>query len=321
MSNWYEFKKLYSTANPNRCIFKAYVLDKDTYRIIIDEHNLFTEIFLSIINGTYVISPLIYDGEKTCYDFIKINTNNAINNLQQYIDFISNDNVRKRFILKKANIHSVLSIRFKGPDFNFDQGMNPYSVNKANKIAYGISKVLTIEDKMKDQFIFNKAGSLIYDIHMPEYDSLNSVNYIKNILFNMNDGIIAKYDEFTYSLAKQLYEAVKIKNLDSITVELGDNSAIDINMDNIKKIYNEMRSEYITISGIPDTYSNKNKSFKIKKYSCYIQDYNDEIIKVIKELIENKIYVEVTGKRKPNHDNTIYITNITNDDINLSFSI
>ena len=133
--------------------------------------------------------------------------------------------------------------------------------------------------------------------------------------------IIAKYDEFTYSLAKQLYEAVKIKNLDSITVELGDNSAIDIDMDNIKKIYNEMRSEYITISGIPDTYSNKNKSFKIKKYSCYIHDDNDEIIKVIKELIENKIYVEVSGKRKPNHDNTIYITNITNDDINLSFSI
>lgn len=103
-SNWYEFKKLYTASNPDDCLFHAYVADKDNYRIIIDENNIFTEIFLSIITGEYIVSPIVLENNKLIYNHIQINNQDAIENLKQYINNINNQNIKEKFILTKIEI-------------------------------------------------------------------------------------------------------------------------------------------------------------------------------------------------------------------------
>lgn len=97
-SNWYEFKKLYTASNPDDCLFHAYVADKDNYRIIIDENNIFKDIFLSIISGSYKMYPII----KKSYKEISINSGDAIQNLREYISLLSSDIKKNKFILQQC---------------------------------------------------------------------------------------------------------------------------------------------------------------------------------------------------------------------------
>lgn len=108
MIKWYEFKKLYVASNTDNCMFKAYIADKDTYKIILEDNNLFSNIFLSIINGSYIMSPIIYDKEGIPkYEYIKIDNHDAIKNIQKYISMISNNKVRQRFIFHEINIKII----------------------------------------------------------------------------------------------------------------------------------------------------------------------------------------------------------------------
>lgn len=321
MNSWYEFKKLYSASNPDNCIFKAYVVDENTYRIIIDEDDLFKDIFLSIIKGTYMMSTIVSDNDMLKYKDIKIDNQDAIKNLQQYIDMLSKETVKQRFKLNKTNIIPIISFQFKGPDFNYKQGMNPPAHNRATKLVYSILNLISGGD-MQEQFLFSKAGSLIYDIHMPENNLSNHISDIKQMLLHINSGNISSFNNIAYNnIIKNLYELTKIQNLDSLNIIFAENDIIDINFDNIINVYNNMDSINKSIKGVPDGYSHKHNSFKIGKYVCKMHNPEpDDIIK-IKNASASTIQIVVQGIIEFEHEYTILVTSINIDDDIIYFEL
>lgn len=314
MLNWYEFKKLYSASHPNDCLFHAYVVDKDTYRIVIDENNIFKEIFLSIIKGTYKMYPLEHINGQIVYREKLINTNNAIDNLKEYINLQSSDTLKNKFILKKTNIVSAASFQFKGPDFNYEQGMLPSSVTKASKIVYGFTKALSSnKEERQNQFLFSKAGSLIFDIQMPDDKCQAKVNVMQNLINMINNPSLYNGSDEINLVIKYLYELTKIKNLDSFNIILSNGQPLTIDLDNVKRLYQEIHAGSIEIEGVPDSYSNKNNSFRINKYSCYLQNPEYNTIKMIKQFCEQKNNIRVSGRLKNNHAYTIEVASIEYD--------
>lgn len=321
MSNWYEFKKLYSASNLDDCIFKAYVVDENTYRIITDENDLFKDIFLSIIKGTYTMSTIISDNGISKYEDIKIDNQDAIKNLQQYIDMLSKETIKQRFKLEETNIIPIISFQFKGPDFNYKQGMNPVAYNRATKLVYSILNLVSGDD-MQEQFLFSKAGSLIYDIHVPENNQSNHINVVKQMLLHINSGNISSFNHITYNnIIKNLYELTKIQNLDSLNIIFAENDIIDINFNNIINVYSNMDSINKSVTGIPDGYSHKHNSFKIGKYVCKMHNPQpDDIIK-IKNASANTVQIIVQGIIEFEHEYTILVTSINIDGDIISFEL
>lgn len=301
---WFEFKKLYSANNPNDYIFRAYVADKNTYRIVCDKNNLFKNIFLSIIRGEYKMYKLNKPHNE--YEEILINNDNIIDNIKQYINMQQSEKLKNRFMLNETNLVSAISYHFEGPDFNYEQGMLPTAFNKSNNIVFGISAAISNDYDMQEQFILQRAGSLIYDLYIPENENIEK---IKNVIININNNTnnIQENNEYMYNISKYLYDLRKIKNLESLQLTFYDNETITINMNNIEQIYNRVRKDYITIRGVPDRYSNKDNSFRIKKFACYLEEPDNETIAKIKQKSNNKEIIEISGKIKQNHDNTILV--------------
>ncbi|MDR2869289.1 MAG: hypothetical protein LBV04_02455, partial [Deferribacteraceae bacterium] len=91
--------------------FEALVYDKNQYHIVIDRHNLFGEIFKKIIAGTYarecIDKGLLNEWHEKCQTdanfnismdeyakkLFKINGNNPVKNLKEYIKWKNSDSV------------------------------------------------------------------------------------------------------------------------------------------------------------------------------------------------------------------------------------
>lgn len=84
MNGYYEFRKNLG----DYCVFKAYIKDEYDYNIVIDELNVFSNIFKMIIKGEYSES-----------DFnIKIDNKNAIENIKQYMQYADKRNKKYKLI-------------------------------------------------------------------------------------------------------------------------------------------------------------------------------------------------------------------------------
>lgn len=107
MEKWFVFKKEYSANNPENCIFKAYISNKDNYEIVIDENNIFGNIFLRIIKGKFVMHNLIEQEKENSkilmplYEEYRIDNKNAIKNLEEYVKELPSDKLRSLFVLEE----------------------------------------------------------------------------------------------------------------------------------------------------------------------------------------------------------------------------
>lgn len=306
---WFRFKTLYSSSGNNAILFDSFVCDSNTYRVNYDENGLFTDTFIDIIKGKCKLYKKI-DNNYNNFQELHINEQNAIDNLKKYMELTKGDNSTVD-IIEPVDLSNILTGRFKGPDFNYDQGMNPPAFNRANNIIYGLSKIFNDILHEKEQFVLQKAGSLVYELYAPS----NKVNkdikkYILKVVENDIKSINKNERYIIYNISKYLYDLKKIKNLDCLELVFGDNDSVFVDIDNVEKTYMNTRKESIKIKKTPDSYSNKNKSFKMGKYSCYLPEHMEDMINEIKNMIENKETVEVYGKLKANHDNTIIVEKI-----------
>lgn len=335
LNKWYEFKILYSSSKQEYTCFRALIIDDTTYKIICDDNNLFKKQFIDIIKGNAILyvknkeklDKLInsnlnsYKSLNQIYDIIPINEGNAIENLKKYIS-IKNDSAKhSRLVLTEAENFDIpfISSVFEGPDFNFQKGMSLEHSIVASQTVMKIwrltSKIFPIGQEITKQ----KAASLHYDLFTSDINN-GAIDFLYKIISHSNNAILnlndhdKEYHDTIFGIVKALLHAVTIKDLEKLTFTIHNKQPIVINAKNINKVYSDIFNKNIEINSIvPDKFSNKNLSFSMGKYSCYIKDNlekKDSFIELVKKAIDTGSKITVLGILKDNHPNTVIVNNI-----------
>jgi hypothetical protein len=328
MNKWYTFKKYFSINSRTQTSFEALVYDRETYKLIKDEQNLFWSTFVELVQGTF--TRKVVDNAKyltwlqsgasnaNIYKVLEFHDHNAIKNLQDYISWDQTSTGASLMELSDAKLNSMFKVEYKGPELNLDKGMGLSSC-KAYVNMEKIYRSLGMVYPSSEPLIYPYAASLGLDIQNT-YTNPKAIILLKKILIAIQTSSldISEYDEHEQKglerILKCFYDSSKIKNLNHMVIKLKDEE-FKVNLDNAMAVYKLYKGDvFNTWQGTPDKVS-VNNTFTLVEYPSYSCHANNEDMEIIRNVYHSALQtptkkIEIVGMVMPDSPKTIYVDSV-----------
>jgi len=261
----YDFKMF--VGNTNILCFRAYVVDKDNY-IILDIPDLgvddtYKDLFLRIINGE--IDEIFYDKTQIQNNSlpqaieVKISSDNAIQNLQDFIAFDKYFGVKAN--CTQITLNDVIAFKYDGPALNLGYGLPYDEANHLETVTNSLIKILPAPANNTDfgtilqlqpqasstliPYIAEKVDTGALETIKKAIDDINYGEVDTSFANNSNNQYANLYKKFIV----ELKNLSKIKDLKSFEIKLAtENDFIElINFDYLKQAARDIHN--IQLSG------------------------------------------------------------------------
>lgn len=264
-----QFKKFEVKTPRGEVIFFAYVADEEAFRIVQDATGGFEKIFTSLIKGKFSYS--LYNEETNRVEEYTINTGNALQNINKYIEILPTFS-HTCASLDEAAMYHQYSLHFHGADYNMKKGMEPKSQEKVMLFFYAIHTImhysLTLaanNPHYKPQnFSTAEAASIKLDMYSTS-DMTLFKNAFSYVLEDLQSGVLRELEDVSENIQKvykkllqKFSELSKFHNLDKLEVILNEQSYVFRDFKNIADLSQSIMrlplSSRCVIQSVKDNY-------------------------------------------------------------------
>ncbi len=288
MSKRYDIK--FFIKNTDILVFRSFLVNTNSYRLIdvkgfgINEN--YENLFLRIIQGKFKVKyydkSKFKDNEVAKAQYIEVNENNAIKNIEA-VQKLNSNLVGVSIKSNIVELQKMLSFSYEGYSLNLQDGLLPKNANKVSNITTELISAISINNTNFGEVyqMENRAGSTIVPFFSERIDN-DALKVLIKIIKDININKIdveyirrgKKFSKLYKKVIRILKDLRKIKGLKEFQIIIKENKYIINNLKLLDKL--DMYSESVNGNAEVRYYEGQLKSRK-NRYVIVVEEDNKDM--------------------------------------------